>query len=131
MPASFTPPQHRHTNTYIYYTQVAAKSMPLSSLILGIDLAPIKPVRGCKSLVGDITSANARQAIRREAGGSLFDVVLHDGAPNVSRQLRLFGCTQLPAYAGDISTVGHMLFLLFLFLSPLAHTASRTLNCPL
>jgi AdoMet-dependent rRNA methyltransferase SPB1 len=65
--------------------QVAAKSMPLSSLILGIDLAPIKPVRGCRSIVGDITTAAARQAIKREAGGSLFDVVLNDGAPNVRR----------------------------------------------
>jgi hypothetical protein len=60
--------------------------MPLSSLILGIDLAPIKPVRGCKSIVGDITTAAARQAIKREAGGSLFDVVLNDGAPNVRRR---------------------------------------------
>jgi hypothetical protein len=69
---------------------VAAKSMPLSSLILGIDLAPIKPVRGTKSLLGDITTPAARQAIRREAGGSLFDVVLHDGAPNVSGGLVFF-----------------------------------------
>ncbi|KAI8471074.1 MAG: adoMet-dependent rRNA methyltransferase spb1 [Monoraphidium minutum] len=65
------------------WMQVAAKNMPLSSLILGIDLAPIKAVRGCRSIVGDITTAAARQAIKREAGGSLFDVVLHDGAPNV------------------------------------------------
>lgn len=37
--------------------------MPMSSLILGIDLVPIKPVRGTKTLVGDITTQQARQVI--------------------------------------------------------------------
>ena len=37
--------------------------MPMSSLILGIDLVPIKPVRGTKTLVGDITTQQARQVM--------------------------------------------------------------------
>ena len=43
------------------WLQVAVKHMPMSSLILGIDLVPIKPVKGAKTLVGDITTQQARQ----------------------------------------------------------------------
>ncbi|GIL46558.1 hypothetical protein Vafri_3535 [Volvox africanus] len=65
------------------WLQVAAKTMPVGSLILGVDLAPIKPIRGVKTLVQDITSQQCRAAIKREAAGAKMDVVLHDGAPNV------------------------------------------------
>ncbi|GFR43871.1 hypothetical protein Agub_g5000 [Astrephomene gubernaculifera] len=65
------------------WLQVAAKTMPVGSLILGVDLAPIKPIRGVKTLVQDITTQQCRTAIKREAGGARMDVVLHDGAPNV------------------------------------------------
>ncbi|PNH12762.1 AdoMet-dependent rRNA methyltransferase spb1 [Tetrabaena socialis] len=65
------------------WLQVASKTMAVGSLILGVDLAPIKPVRGVKTIVQDITTAACRAAIKREAGGAKMDVVLHDGAPNV------------------------------------------------
>jgi AdoMet-dependent rRNA methyltransferase SPB1 len=30
--------------------------MPLTSLIIGVDLVPIKPIRGVKTIVHDITT---------------------------------------------------------------------------
>lgn len=51
--------------------------------MLGVDLEPIKPVRGVKTFVADITGDKCRSLIRKEANGKHFDVVLHDGAPNV------------------------------------------------
>lgn len=62
---------------------MAVKHMPMSSLIIGIDLDPIRAIKGCTTLVGDITTQKSRQAIKKEAGGSLMDSVIHDGAPNV------------------------------------------------
>ena len=65
------------------WLQVAAKTMPMSSIIIGVDLVPIKAVRGVKTIVGDITTQQCRVAIKKEAGGNAFDLVVHDGAPNV------------------------------------------------
>ena len=33
----------------------------MSSLIIGIDLDPIRAIKGCKTLVGDITTQKSRQ----------------------------------------------------------------------
>ena len=57
--------------------------MPVSSLIVGVDLDKIKPIRGVTTLVGDITTPATAAALKRASRGDPFDVVLHDGAPNV------------------------------------------------
>ena len=73
------------------WCQVATKNMPVGSLVVAVDLVPIKAIRGVKTLIGDITTQTCRAAIRKEAGG-LVDTVLCDGAPNVG------GAWQTEAY---------------------------------
>ncbi|KAL1192705.1 hypothetical protein V5N11_004821 [Cardamine amara subsp. amara] len=68
------------------WMQVAVEKVPVGSLVLGIDLVPIVPVRGCVSLRQDITLTECRSKIKKvmeEHGVRAFDLVLHDGSPNV------------------------------------------------
>lgn len=66
------------------WCQVAAKHMPTESIILGVDLLPIRPIPRVKTLVQDITTPECRAAIKREMRAHAHaDVVLCDGAPNV------------------------------------------------
>ncbi|MCL7036778.1 hypothetical protein MKW94_023405, partial [Papaver nudicaule] len=68
------------------WMQVAVKKIPVGSFVLGIDLYPIKPIRGAISVEEDITTDKCRATIKRlmsENGVRGFDVILHDGSPNV------------------------------------------------
>ncbi|KAL8785502.1 MAG: hypothetical protein Q9213_003328 [Squamulea squamosa] len=65
------------------WCQVAAETMPVNSLIVGVDLAPIKPIPRTTTFQGDITSDKCRATIRSHFKTWKADIVLHDGAPNV------------------------------------------------
>lgn len=66
--------------------QVAVQRVPVGSLVLGIDLVPIAPIRGAVAMQQDITKSECRSRIKKlmeEHGVAAFDLVLHDGSPNV------------------------------------------------
>ena len=57
--------------------------MPAQSMIIGVDLAPIKPIPRAITFQGDITTDKCRATIRQHVKHLKADTVLHDGAPNV------------------------------------------------
>ena len=57
--------------------------MPANSLIVGVDLAPIKPIPRTATFQSDITTDKCRATIRQHFKTWKADTVLHDGAPNV------------------------------------------------
>lgn len=65
------------------WCQVAAEVMPPNSLIVGVDLSPIKPIPKVISFQSDITTEQCRATIRKHFKTWKADTVLHDGAPNV------------------------------------------------
>ena len=65
------------------WLQIAAKYMPDSSIIIGIDLDPIKPIKNVRTFQEDITTQKCVNVIKKEIQHMKVDVFLNDGAPNV------------------------------------------------
>ncbi|PON94756.1 AdoMet-dependent rRNA methyltransferase, Spb [Trema orientale] len=68
------------------WMQVAVQRVPVGSLVVGIDLVPTAPIRGAIAIQQDITKAECKAKVKRlmsEKGCTAFDLVLHDGSPNV------------------------------------------------
>ena len=57
--------------------------MPANSLIIGVDLAPIRPIPRTITFQSDITKDTCRTAIRAHLKTWKAETILHDGAPNV------------------------------------------------
>ena len=70
--------------------QVAREYMPKGSVIVGVDLFPIKPIPGTIALKGDITTESLRSELRSTLKEFKADTVLHDGAPKVGEFFYFF-----------------------------------------
>ena len=57
--------------------------MPANSLIIGVDIAPIRPIPRTITFQSDITSDACRATLRAYLKTWKAETVLHDGAPNV------------------------------------------------
>ncbi|KAI5950246.1 SPB1 [Candida jiufengensis] len=65
------------------WCQVASQLCPINSLIIGVDIVPIKPLPNCITFQSDITTEDCRSKLRGHMKTWKADTVLHDGAPNV------------------------------------------------
>jgi len=66
------------------WSQVLAKRLDEGSKIVSVDLQPMAPIEGVTCLQGDITSVATAEAIIAQFDGSRADLIVCDGAPDVT-----------------------------------------------
>ena len=60
------------------------KLAPNGVFTVGVDLVPIRDIPGCIGIVGDIHKQSTLDEIKSKIKGMQVDIVLNDGAPNMS-----------------------------------------------
>ncbi|QEU60299.1 Spb1 [Kluyveromyces lactis] len=65
------------------WCQVASNLCPVNSLIIGVDIVPMKTMPNVITFQSDITTEDCRSKLRGYMKTWKADTVLHDGAPNV------------------------------------------------
>ena len=65
------------------WCQVASHFCPINSLVIGVDVVPIRPLPNCITFQSDITTEDCNSKLRGYMKTWKADTVLHDGAPNV------------------------------------------------
>ena len=102
------------------WSQVAAKRVAPSGLVVGVDLDPVEPVPGAIFVRGDLRDATTQAAVRACLGGRRADVVLSDMSPDISGtydidHLRSVDLARLAADFGVplLSEGGHLLVKVF------------------
>lgn len=65
------------------WCQVASNLCPVNSLIIGVDIVPMKSMPNVITFQSDITTEDCRSKLRGYMKTWKADTVLHDGAPNV------------------------------------------------
>ncbi|KAK2196337.1 bifunctional AdoMet-dependent rRNA methyltransferase Spb1-like/S-adenosyl-L-methionine-dependent methyltransferase superfamily/Ribosomal RNA large subunit methyltransferase E/Ribosomal RNA methyltransferase [Babesia duncani] len=91
------------------WLQVAVKHMPVSSTIIGVDLVPIKPIKGVTTIQADIRTQKCHSMIMRHLNGANADVVLHDGAPNMGCNWNLDAFNQNVLVLESVKLAAHVL----------------------
>lgn len=65
------------------WCQVASHFCPINSLVIGVDVVPIRPLPNCITFQSDITTEDCNSKLRGYMKTWKADTILHDGAPNV------------------------------------------------
>jgi len=66
------------------WSQLAARVVGPTGLVVAIDLLPMEPIEGVAFLQGDFTKPETLAALRDLIGGRPVDLVMSDMAPNLS-----------------------------------------------